>query len=330
MYFSTLRAITIITLIAGLISIPNIQYFASNEYQPSEYSNGFSTLVQGSAICNYTSWVPCPTCNCTNLNEWQDPTRCGIVVEFSDGGDSSNIMTFTKRNECIGPTTKIGMINFVTMLLTLLSTIGLAEFLRRSEITFDEDEQTAQDYSIVITNPPKNARYPQEWKDYFESTFNATVTVCTCALDNDFLIKTLQERREKLQMISNMLEPGSNMDMLHIAKLAANEEQSRNGFSKLKAMLLPGIPEHFARIVALNAKVQGLAQLSYPCTNVFVTFESEIDQRNVLSKLAVGYLDVVRNNKKVFVNDPKLLFRGEHVLAVSEPEEPNSKLLWYY
>ena len=318
-----------ITLLAGIISLPNMMYFSSEEYQPTQYTKNFARLVQGSAICNYTTWVPCPNCNCSNSDEWEDPTRCGIVdLANKDGefgaAENNNNMTFALRNNCIAPTITIGMVNYATMILTLLSTIGLAEFLRRSEVYFDEDEQTAQDYSIVITNPPPDAKYPDEWRKFFEDTFNAKVTVCTCALDNDILVRTLRERREKLQMIANMLPPGSSMNLLRIAKIAAKEEQERNTLGSLMAMLSPGIPEHFSRVVALNAKVQGLAQLTYPCTNVFVTFEREADQRNVLSSLSVGYFATARN-KKTALKNPNHLFRGEHVLAVSEPEEPNSK-----
>lgn len=76
-------------------------------------------------------------------------------------------------------------------------------------------------------------------------------------------------------------------------------------------------------MVSLSAKVKGLAQLSYPCTNVFLTFETEKAQRDVLNKLSVGILQAEKNIKTA-VTDPKYLFRGEHVLFVSEPDEPST------
>jgi hypothetical protein len=88
-------------------------------------------------------------------------------------------------------------------------------------------------------------------------------------------------------------------------------------------MVSPGIPEHFSRIVALNAKVEGLAQLDYPVTNVFLTFETEKDQRHVLSSLSVGSLKASRNDVRA-VKNPKHLFRGKYVLRVSEAEEPDT------
>jgi hypothetical protein len=113
------------------------------------------------------------------------------------------------------------------------------------------------------------------------------------------------------------------MNMLDLARVAAEEERKRTIWARLLAMAAPGIPEHFSRVVALNAKVEGLAQLEYPVTNVFVTFETEKDQRKVLSCLSVGSVHADRNDIKALA-DPKFLFRGKHVLKVSESEEPTT------
>jgi hypothetical protein len=294
-------------------------YFASDEYMPSELRDDLPSLLQGSAICLDTQWVPCPDCNCTeeNNSEWQQ-NRCG--VGFNNGQN----LTFVLKNLCNGQTWEIGIVNYATMILVLLCTMGLGFYLRYQEIKFDEDEQTAQDYSVLINNPPPDACDPEEWRKFMHDNFDgAQVTVCTCAVDNDLLVRTLVERREKLRMIENMLEPGTSTNILNLAKIAAQEERQLKGLKRLLAIVSPGIPELFARVVALNAKVQGLSQLDYPCTNVFLSFETEKDQRYVLSKLSVGSLKSARNDKQA-LEDPKYLFRGERVLAISEPDEPNS------
>lgn len=36
----------------------------------------------------------------------------------------------------------------------------------------------AQDYSVVIANPPNDATDPAEWKNFFADKFDAHVTVC--------------------------------------------------------------------------------------------------------------------------------------------------------
>lgn len=113
------------------------------------------------------------------------------------------------------------------------------------------------------------------------------------------------------------------MSNLKLAYLAAKTERERNWFGRFVALLVPDIPEYYSRYVALNAKVQGLAQLDFPVTNVFLTFETEKDQRHVLQKLSVGSLQASRNDKNA-LSHPKYLFRGEHVLAVEEPDEPST------
>eukprot|EP00978_Attheya_sp_CCMP212_P011031 scaffold26928_cov46-Attheya_sp.AAC.1 len=61
LYFTTLRALTILTLVAGLVNIPNLIYFQSDEYSDSQ--PGVTIFLKGSAICTNTVWVPCPDCN---------------------------------------------------------------------------------------------------------------------------------------------------------------------------------------------------------------------------------------------------------------------------
>lgn len=126
-----------------------------------------------------------------------------------------------------------------------------------------------------------------------------------------------------LRTIQNTMKPGSSMTDLQLAYLAAKVERGRNWFGRALAPVLPGIPELYAQYVALSAKVQGLAQLDFPVTNVFLTFETEKDQRFVLQNLTVGSLKASRNDHRA-LSDPKFLFRGHHVLAVEEPGEPST------
>lgn len=187
----------------------------------------------------------------------------------------------------------------------------------------DEDEQTAQDYSIVIDNPPGDATDPEEWRAFFKEAFGSHVTGCTVAVDNDLLVRTLVERREKMRMLELDVEPGTSLDIVTIAGIAAKRERERSGIASLIAWVAPGFPEHFARMAVLTAKVQGLAQQDYPVTNVFVTFETETGQRKALEKLTVGQA-AIDSNRQSSVRDLKYLFRGFRVLSVHEPEEPDS------
>jgi len=322
LYFSTLRAITVLTLLAGLLNIPNFGYFNSDAYSPLEsnfdsYVNDTvpNRLLQGSAICTDVSWVVCLDCDDSSSRYGYDNSRRAVGVN----NETNSNMTFYLRNNCTPDNIQASMINYATLLLIMVGTILLNMYLRRMEIAYDEDEQTAQDYSIVIENPPGDATDPAEWRDFFYENFDgAHVTACTVAVDNDLLVRSLVERREKLRIIELLVEPGTSMDTLTLAGIAAHEERHRRFFGNLKALLVPGVPELFGRVAVLNAKVQGLAQQDYPATNVFVTFETEQAQRAVLEALNLGSLDV-RRNKTAKVANPKHLFRGEKVLQVAEP-----------
>lgn len=325
LYFSNLRALIFISLICGFMSLYNIMYFASDDYDDSYNPDNVSLQgisMRGSAVCASTDWVPCPDCKCET--EWEGRyddalplERCSKVV----GLDYN--LTFALKNNCDGTRWQLAASNFGTVVFMAIASLLLGWFMRKEEIKFDEDEQTAQDYSIQIRNPPGDANDPEEWRHFFKEKFNgAQVVVCTCAVENDLLVKALVERREKIRSIQR-IEPGTSMRMLDLAKTAAEIKRDRGWFGRLKSTFLAGIPELYDRLVALKGRVEGLAQLEYPVTNVFVTFETEEDQRKVLEELCVGYKNGQNNNSDA-LSDKKYMFRGEFVLDAVEPEEPST------
>ena len=332
LYFSTLRAITVITLLASILNIPNFIYYASSDYTPgisnfnsTELFSSVPKLLQGSAICTDVSWVICPECNTTTSvspDQYFPNNRRAYGYNPSTGMNVSDV--FYLRNNCATPSIQTSMINYATILLVMVGTIGLNMYLQKMEIAFDEDEQTAQDYSILISNPPGDATDPEEWHTFFKENFDGIhVTACTVAVDNDLLVRSLVERREILRQIEMLVEPGTSLDTLTLAGIAAKQEKERKFLGHVMAMFVSGIPELFARLTVLTAKVQGLAQQDYPATNVFVTFETEQAQRQVLAAYNLGSIDVRRNNIHK-ISNPKHLFRGQHILHVKEPDEPNT------
>jgi hypothetical protein len=55
LYFSTLRAIAVVTFLLGLVSVYNISYFASEAYLPDNLRLNIGTmLIRGSAVCTNT------------------------------------------------------------------------------------------------------------------------------------------------------------------------------------------------------------------------------------------------------------------------------------
>ena len=133
-------------------------------------------------------------------------------------------------------------------------------------------EQTAQDYSIVIENPPGDATDPQEWHDFFRQAFGAHVTACTVAVDNDLLVRSLVERREKLRQIEMMVEPGTSMDTLTLAGIAANLERRRRFWYvragtvvKTLRFLAAEVPFCVARYSHTMLSFLGLSQIFQGC-----------------------------------------------------------------
>ena len=384
LYFSAVRAIGILMLLVGLLNWPNLQYYASSDYhnpsntaQAEDAYESLRPVLQGSAICTDTTWVPCPDCTSTYFASDRLVTT---ATKVGGANGSMQTTTFALRNNCVAIDSvgETGVSNYLTLLLIVVGLYLVNKYLSAMEITFDEDEQTAQDYSIVVKNPPGNATDPKEWQDYFEQEAFFThenhsslddqdddkdddeeqpqsdegetrptrrkprghsrhrprrphVTACTIAVDNDLLVRCLVERREVLRRLEFLVDPGTALDSLTLARVAAKLERHRTVLQSLWAHVIwPGIPEYFARLVVLTAKIQGLAQQAYPATKIFVTLETEASQRAILSALTVGKHHVKRNNSAALPssNSPQMnnpfLFRGKQVLHVKEPDEPNT------
>jgi len=445
-YFATLRDLAFLILLGGILSIPNIVYFASDEYSTGQ--NDLSVLLRGSAICLDRSWVACPTCaqrdfdsaaagtykverfvlgpwdairneqgrgfywNVTEYLNWADgspssragedailldglisttipeesrislsatggylldgvniterlgytPLWCGYeaisdcyldlypLIEYKHKkgldpeevlatvtnirpGDVDFVQTgFALKNNCDGATRNQGFINYGTILVLMFGTIYAWFRFKRIEIAFDEDEQTAQDYSVAVRNPPPDASDPNEWKVFFERALqidaekgakvsNPKVTVCTIDVDNEVLLGYLIQRREILQEIQLVLPPEAEITHENIAREAA-----KAGFKKICGFLPSSkLPAMFRRLLDVERQIKEYFEVTKerPATaHVFLTFETEAAQRQVLSQSSVGSMKAKRNDVS---SVPKhYLFRGKHVLDLREPDEPSS------
>jgi hypothetical protein len=79
----------------------------------------------------------------------------------------------------------------------------------------------------------------------------------------------------------------------------------------------------YNKVIVLTAEIKGLSQLDNPVTSIFITFETEKAQREILSTLCVSKSDALCNNKNA-LKDKKHIFRGKHVLEIIEPDEPST------
>ena len=214
------------------------------------------------------------------------------------------------------------MVNLGTLFFLIIAFIFLNRYSSKMEEQFDEDEQTAQDYSMHVKNPPDDAYDPEEWKTFF-SQFGH-VTVCTTAINNDLLVKTLVQRREICQQIFELLPPGTDMSENNLTMIAAEAEASRSKFKRFMFCILPitDVATLVGKFIVLSSKVRGLAQVDCKVTNVFVTFETEDAQRKALNALSFpGRIKWFNKTAKV---PSEHLFRGDLVLDVDEAEEPSS------
>jgi hypothetical protein len=164
-------------------------------------------------------------------------------------------------------------VNYAVLIFLVIAVyFALDRHLDNEALIFDEDEQTAQDYSILIKNPPTTASDPEEWRNYFEDNFGVKVVAVSCNVNNDLLIKSLVRRRETLRRMELQLEHGTLMDIDNLALLAAQEAQMRSKYlGRIKGFFLPGLPELLSKVVALNTsvKVSYYGPLIFLCFGIF-------------------------------------------------------------
>jgi len=244
-----------------------------------------------------------------------------IYVESGYGDTVYQQLGFALKNNCEAPTKAQGFSHWATLLLLVLGTYVIQLRQKKLVVKFDEDEMTAQDYSIAISNPPADAFDPEEWRLFFEGNFeDCKVTVCTVNVDNDCFVNLLMTRRNILRQLEFKLPPGTLRDLETL-----ESEVEKVASLPLLSRKLNSVPKLVKDLKDLNTKIADTLgnDKKYPASDVFVMFKTEGAQREVLSKLSVGTLAAMNNDKSAV----PLLFRGEHVLEVSEPEEP-STIIW--
>jgi len=304
LYFDMLKFIAIILFTIGLINIPNILYFGSQEYSGGK-SGGHSNMdwiarmASGTAICTEREWVICPTCD---LQLWEDK------FDISSTKQKFGV-THVKKNMCEGLTDWNWKINYTSLILII---IGLFLCICRQkiiEIVADEGNISTSDYSITVHNPPPDATDPEEWRDFFSLFDRHAPPLVTIALKNRELIKTLI----KMKSLSRRLEN------IRIEK--KKKDKGRKTF--LSLLQNPNAEQKVeSQLQGLKVKVQALEKKAYPVDKVFITMETEAGQRKALTSLSTGKLVIWKKKK----DDSVLTFHGR-ILNVSAALEP-SQIMW--
>ena len=187
---------------------------------------------------------------------------------------------------------------------------------RRSVEAIDVSQQTAQDYSVCITNPPLNALNPEEYYPFF-SQFGEVVMI-TVALNNGELIKKLADRKVYEGILQGlMLHADAQLGIDDGA--AVNEER----YQELKLSFFqkigyaPTIPKCLEKIKQLTEDINELEKKEYEAWKVYCVYNSEFAQRNCLVKTNVGKIAVIKNSS----SNESLKLKGK-TLDVCEAPEP--------
>ncbi|KAL7563221.1 hypothetical protein ACA910_014494 [Epithemia clementina (nom. ined.)] len=285
MYFSTLLALSTFLGIAGILNLPLITYFWHKTY-----SSGIEDLalpVRASAVCADTEWVECDTCE-GNMA----PERLNYQNPNDDDGAGAYFYPYALMNSCnFSDWLMPGILSFGASLL-LVAQFAFAFFWLQpnAEVVFDEEMQTASDYSIKISNPPDDAIDPAEWRDYLVQF--GPVAVVTVAIDNAQLLqKLLSHRRTRMQLARKLPASCDTWDREQVEH--AIEALPKRWCCSIP-FICPSAAALWARLQEIQQEVEEMARRPYKAVSVFVTFETERAQRNCLYTLTPSKLNLWR------------------------------------
>jgi len=342
LYFSLLRGVAIIMMIAAIIHIPNFLYYSSSDYSNNGQS-AVKTVLRGSAICTDNEWVPCPSCKLDedvddgfDLSDitmrWKKENwAINRMVESEDG------LVFGLKNTCAEGDDEYlyarGIISWIGTIFIVIALLAFGEYQRKLAVEFDERNITATDFSIELKNPPKDAVDANEWKAYLENVAavflekNGTdtlggngaavrprdthITTITVALNNHELTDALIYRRKLKKGIMNAMDIDEEEFDKVCATAKTNEAPSVEGSAKKK----------MAKLLKLDETIEQLQQRTYDAMRIFVSCETEICQRAILTALSVSKVALSKNDASA-LDDEAYLFRGSLVMDAEEPPEP--------
>mmetsp|Transcript_16628 Transcript_16628/g.24577 ORF Transcript_16628/g.24577 Transcript_16628/m.24577 type:complete len:880 (+) Transcript_16628:121-2760(+) len=300
LYFYLVRVLGFIMFIAGLMQIPNILYFASEEYGQDlvdrvDFGN-YNKI--GSAICTDNAWVACPTCQ---EDDWK--SLSGKLLNFVN---TEKGLIFVLRNYC---TIRLreGVVAFTTMVFVIIACFLVINRSGKRAITLDENEQTTSDYSVEVFNPPTDAYDVEEWKEFFSKY--GKVDCVTVVIDNEKLVKVLVKRRQLIRNIRLMLVKEEVFDHTDLDSMIERcKEKKQNKARKT-----------LEKIRKLEERANKMTEKKLDVSEVFVIFEREEGQRAALKDLSLPYL---RRFGCCLSEEKK--FRGKTVLTVAEAREPSA------
>lgn len=317
LYFIALLSLAGTTFVAGLLSFPQLFFFSSSYSNLKRFDNIKDSvrnfLLVGSAVCTDSHFVTVSNCY-------------EVPPEFPTNRFRLDTCEM-KRNTCGEVSLIAGLFSWITVIFVAISVVFIF-FVYQAKIInhFDEEELTASDYSIMVKNPPKDARNPDEWMEFFSQFTDKKVRFVTVVLNNCKILRELTRRRLMLQKLESMLPPNTNMSEIRSIKTAVDSYKGKkipswkkiicpssyHDVNKLYKKIFEGKDSVTEKIVKLSKDKNQTA-----VNKVFITFETEEDQRNVLSCLSSSPFEAFTG----FSNTAPQ-FRGT-ILRVERPAEPS-------
>jgi hypothetical protein len=307
-YLIQLGIVGLVTFLCGCILLPSIVSFASSSY--GEFWK-YDLRLLGSAAC-------------------QDQV---IVQNITQGcGQSETSCAASYRADCEIPEATIiaDIVMSCFLLLVLYFNMGIDEV----EDVLDEAVQTAQDYSIVVDDPDGDATDPEEWRVFFERygrVRNVTITKKNRHLHHLLLTKHLIMReidpkvlpkvRDEMEFsvaVNNLKSRSATFDTDDII----HENESWWLYIKQSLGFCKDMFYYIKKLCAVNRQLDMASQVEYPACRVFVSFETEKEQRLCLRECATSYLEAIFDISSGTRSRTK--FRDSSVLSLSESAEPNN------
>ena len=158
MYFATIAFCIFVLFVSCCVTVPSLLYYSGKEYSGGQ--SGVSTLLRGSAICKITSWVECDDCN---PNEFPKSRK---------NGDGLYLKNLCEVDAAKATYFDLASIAWLTIMIFLMGWLQ-----KKLEIAFDESEQTASDYTVVVQDPDPDAVDPDEWKGFFEQVITENIYI---------------------------------------------------------------------------------------------------------------------------------------------------------
>jgi hypothetical protein len=342
LYFKTEIVFGVLLFIMMIITSPTINYYGGMEYSNEQTGTDImggtvSGLNSGTAACTkqiftwmsgkYGPQAP------IDLDQSFPPT----LPTYNEYWD---MMGGSVRNTCL-LTENQGWLDLTAACIFIVFVICFGFFIDQRIEEMDEAVQSAQDYSVVVDDPPIDSKECDEWKDYF-SQFGVVAGV-TIAIDNAKILAALGKekylRREK--RLEQMYDQDSGLadveddenaerlvaccratkifafvgDILQAVGVGRDLDWCNRELEKNKAVLEEVLKEEHTH----NVK------------KVYVTFDTEQGQRRCLSELKVGDIPAALDKPPARWVESGVAesykFRGEHILHVEEACEP-SEIQW--